>query len=205
MPSSKAPSSSAGATATDLRNPRTSVNHSRTNRTSRSSSARSTKSSCLPMRRSLTQPCYGDVAATPRPPGPLVEEAGHVRPAGRRGRPRPARPSPGLGGRVCPARPSPGRGGRVCPARWSRRRASAVSRPPGRARPALLVAGSVRPAGRGGALAPSRDHRAGPAPRYLWQTIRSCAPSTPLRPGSIGLSHCCVTSAYAIVPSVGPK
>ena len=49
MPSSKAPSSSAGATATDLRNPSTSVNHSRTNRTSRSSSARSTKSSCLPM------------------------------------------------------------------------------------------------------------------------------------------------------------
>ena len=39
----------AGATATDFKNPSTSVNHSRTNRTSRSSRARSTKSSCLPM------------------------------------------------------------------------------------------------------------------------------------------------------------
>ena len=37
MPSSKACSSSAGATATDLRKPSTSVNHSRTNRMSRSS------------------------------------------------------------------------------------------------------------------------------------------------------------------------
>ena len=44
MPSSKAPSSSAGAIATDLRNPSTSVNHSRTNRMSRSSSVRSTNS-----------------------------------------------------------------------------------------------------------------------------------------------------------------
>src|SRR5690349_13122897 len=49
IPSANAASSSAGATATDFRKPRTSVNQSRTNRTSRSSSARSTKSSCLPM------------------------------------------------------------------------------------------------------------------------------------------------------------
>src|SRR6185437_9134736 len=47
MPSAKAPSSSAGATATDLRKPSTSVNHSRTNRISRSSSVRSTNSCCL--------------------------------------------------------------------------------------------------------------------------------------------------------------
>ena len=47
MPSANAPSSSAGATATDFRNPSTSVNHSRTNRMSRSSSVRSTNSCCL--------------------------------------------------------------------------------------------------------------------------------------------------------------
>ena len=41
-----APSSSAGAIATDLRKPSTSVNHSRTNRMSRSSSVRSTNSFC---------------------------------------------------------------------------------------------------------------------------------------------------------------
>ena len=44
MPSAKAPSSSAGATDTDLRYPSTSVNHNRTNRISRSSSVRSTNS-----------------------------------------------------------------------------------------------------------------------------------------------------------------
>ena len=49
MPSEKAPSSSAGATATDFSEPRTSVNHNRTNLTSRSSSALRTNSSCLPM------------------------------------------------------------------------------------------------------------------------------------------------------------
>ncbi len=47
MPSANAPSSSAGATATDFRKPSTSVNHNRTNRISRSSSVRSTNSSCL--------------------------------------------------------------------------------------------------------------------------------------------------------------
>src|SRR5215469_12490164 len=47
MPSANAPSSSAGATATDLSAPSTSVNQSRTNRMSRSSSVRSTNSSCL--------------------------------------------------------------------------------------------------------------------------------------------------------------
>ncbi len=44
MPSSNAASSSAGATLTDFNVPRTSVNHSRTNRMSRSSSVRSTNS-----------------------------------------------------------------------------------------------------------------------------------------------------------------
>ena len=44
MPSANAPSSSAGATATDFRNPSTSVNHSRMKRMSRSSSVRSTNS-----------------------------------------------------------------------------------------------------------------------------------------------------------------
>ncbi len=53
MPSANAPSSSAGAMATDFSEPSTSVNHRRTNRTSRSSSARSTKSSCLPIRPCL--------------------------------------------------------------------------------------------------------------------------------------------------------
>src|SRR5688572_16115346 len=57
IPSANAPSSSAGATDTDLRKPSTSVNQSRTNRTSRSSSARSTKSSCLPMRATIP---YGE-------------------------------------------------------------------------------------------------------------------------------------------------
>lgn len=47
IPSSKACSSSAGATATDLRKPSTSVNHRRTNRMSRSSKVRSTNSCCL--------------------------------------------------------------------------------------------------------------------------------------------------------------
>src|SRR5215471_15947781 len=49
MPSANAPSSSAGATATDLRKPSTSVNHNRTKRMSRSSSVRSTNSSCRSM------------------------------------------------------------------------------------------------------------------------------------------------------------
>jgi hypothetical protein len=44
MPSSNAASSSAGATETLLSVPRTSVNHRRTNRMSRSSSVRSTNS-----------------------------------------------------------------------------------------------------------------------------------------------------------------
>src|SRR5215472_9073069 len=47
IPSANAPSSSAGATATDLSAPSTSVNQSRTKRMSRSSSVRSTNSSCL--------------------------------------------------------------------------------------------------------------------------------------------------------------
>ena len=51
MPSSKAPSSSAGAIATDFRYPSTSVNHSRTKRISRSSSVRSTNSICRSMSR----------------------------------------------------------------------------------------------------------------------------------------------------------
>src|SRR5947209_6583090 len=49
MPSANAPSSSAGATATDLRNPSTSVNHNRTKRMSRSSIVRRTNSCCRSM------------------------------------------------------------------------------------------------------------------------------------------------------------
>ena len=91
MPSSNAPSSSAGATATDLRNPSTSVNHSRTNRTSRSSSARSTKSSCLPMARSMSQRCYGEL----RDPARSRHGRSSARLRGRaRGRRRPVQPSP---------------------------------------------------------------------------------------------------------------
>src|SRR5205814_7321782 len=67
MPSSNAPSSSAGATATDFSVPRTSVNHSRTNRIWRSSSVRSTNS-CW---RSTALQCddgllHADYAASPR-------------------------------------------------------------------------------------------------------------------------------------------
>ena len=53
MPSANAPSSSAGAIATDFRKPSTSVNHIRTNRTSRSSIARNTNSVCLSTAASL--------------------------------------------------------------------------------------------------------------------------------------------------------
>ena len=47
IPSAKAFSSSAGAIATDFKNPKTSVNHKRTKRILRSSSVRSTNSCCL--------------------------------------------------------------------------------------------------------------------------------------------------------------
>ena len=57
MPSSKAPSSSAGAIATDFRYPSTSVNHSRTKRMSRSSSVRSTNSFCRSMSASVCITC----------------------------------------------------------------------------------------------------------------------------------------------------
>ena len=57
MPSSNAPSSSAGAMATDLRYPSTSVNHSRTKRISRSSSVRSTNSFCRSMSDSVGSGC----------------------------------------------------------------------------------------------------------------------------------------------------
>ena len=67
MPSAKAPSSSAGAMATDFRDPRTSVNHRRTKRTSRSSSARRTKSSCFPMAAVSHADCYVGVTR----PSPL--------------------------------------------------------------------------------------------------------------------------------------
>ncbi len=50
MPSANAPSSSAGATATDFRNPSTSVNQSRTNRMSRSSSVGARTRCCSPRR-----------------------------------------------------------------------------------------------------------------------------------------------------------
>ena len=47
IPSAKAFSNSAGAIATDLRKPKTSVNHKRTKRILRSSRVRRTNSSCL--------------------------------------------------------------------------------------------------------------------------------------------------------------
>ena len=50
IPSENAASSSAGATATDLRIPSTSVNQRRMKRMSRSSTVRSTNSCCLSMR-----------------------------------------------------------------------------------------------------------------------------------------------------------
>ena len=75
MPSAKAPSSSAGAIATDLRNPSTSVNQSRTNRMSRSSIVRSTNSCCLSTCRSLTAPCFRRVTGG----------RGNLRDRGRRG------------------------------------------------------------------------------------------------------------------------
>ena len=56
MPSANAPSSSAGAIATDLSMPSTSVNHSRTKRMSRSSIVRSTNSVCLSMGAICGQP-----------------------------------------------------------------------------------------------------------------------------------------------------
>ena len=65
-PSEKAPSSSAGAMATDFKNPRTSVNHIRTNRTSRSSIARNTNSVCLSTALSLPP-----VAHSPRTEVPV--------------------------------------------------------------------------------------------------------------------------------------
>src|SRR6516225_954698 len=58
IPSANAPSSSAGATATDFSVPSTSVNQSRTNRMSRSSSVRSTNSSCLSTAITLDVPEY---------------------------------------------------------------------------------------------------------------------------------------------------
>src|SRR5699024_604012 len=53
MPSAKAPSSSAGTMATDFSCPSTSVNHSRMNRTSRSSTVLRTNSSCLVIRSAV--------------------------------------------------------------------------------------------------------------------------------------------------------
>ena len=73
MPSAKAPSSSAGATATDFRKPSTSVNHSRTNRMSRSSSVRSTNSCCLSMVISLGAPSAS--ACCPAPFRAAAEDA----------------------------------------------------------------------------------------------------------------------------------
>src|SRR5215213_3197657 len=61
MPSAKAPSNSAGAIATDRKKPRTSVNHIRTKRTSRSSIARNTNSVCLSTTASVPRRCNSDV------------------------------------------------------------------------------------------------------------------------------------------------
>src|SRR5512146_409095 len=62
MPSANAPSSSAGATAIDFSVPSTSVNQSRTNLMSRSSSVRSTNSSCLSTTITLDVPTADDDA-----------------------------------------------------------------------------------------------------------------------------------------------
>src|SRR3954453_17307183 len=67
MPSEKAPSSSAGATATDFSVPRTSVNHSRTKRMSRSSMVRSTNSCCLSMAAILGGRSRGSSRTRPPP------------------------------------------------------------------------------------------------------------------------------------------
>src|SRR6202161_4311093 len=87
IPSAKAPSSSAGATATDFRYPSTSVNQSRTKRISRSSRVRSTNSSCL----STAIVCPVHVSITLRnarlaPAGSLPAGAGQARPSCRSGR-----------------------------------------------------------------------------------------------------------------------
>ena len=58
IPSENAASNSAGATATDLREPITSVNHKRTKRISRSSIVLNTKSACLSMKPIVPHDCF---------------------------------------------------------------------------------------------------------------------------------------------------
>jgi len=82
IPSESAPSSSAGATATDFRKPRTSVNQSRTKRTSRSSMVRSTNSVCLSMQPSLPLEVFqSGYTVLPDTPGTLRRRLRRVRPA----------------------------------------------------------------------------------------------------------------------------
>src|SRR5688572_33043459 len=66
MPSAKAASISAGATATAFRYPETSVNHSRTKRMSRSSSVRRTNSCCRSMFGMIQSARFRDVTS-PQP------------------------------------------------------------------------------------------------------------------------------------------
>ena len=80
MPSEKALSSSAGATATDLRKPSTSVNHSRTKRMSRSSSVRSTNSVCLSMGDILPHPEPSASPTARRAPTPTPHPHPHPTP-----------------------------------------------------------------------------------------------------------------------------
>ena len=116
MPSAKAPSSSAGATATDFRKPSTSVNQSRTNRTSRSSSARSTKSSCLPMRSG--RPPVGSADRRQRSSAPSAEDFA----------PRTVSPR-GVCARARPARVAEHLDARSSAARWRRRASTSSSGP----------------------------------------------------------------------------
>src|SRR3954471_15795621 len=88
MPSANAASISAGATATALRYPETSVNHSRTNRMSRSSRVRRTNSCCRSMLAMIHSTCVRCV--TTSPPACLVR--------GKRGTPARPRRTSGLPG-----------------------------------------------------------------------------------------------------------
>ena len=71
-----ADSSSAGATATDLKKPSTSVNHSRTKRISRSSTVRSTNV-CLSMARSLLPQDVAAVTTSRRAAHRSFKDASH--------------------------------------------------------------------------------------------------------------------------------
>ena len=91
MPSSKALSTSAGAMATDLSCPETSVNHRRMKLMSRSSMARSTYSCCLsmvPPQRGVRQRADGVAGVLAPETFCLVQPSARVRQAGFGQRPR---------------------------------------------------------------------------------------------------------------------